>query len=172
MLWLLLVAIVLGSNSALQAQIAGYRVGSKGIDVRAIACEHNEPEDLLCRPSGDVYLRFRRGVLVEIDTSYSLTDTALVTAPDVWRRIQGRFIDRFGQPDSVRTMNALRLPKAFSGGLAAFWTKAGWCGVLTVKTIPGPDQAYVLSAIDITLEKLGTWGSENCSVFPFLVPSR
>ena len=97
---------------------------------------------------------------------------ALVTAQDVWRRIQGRFIDRFGQPDSVRTMNALRLPKAFSGGLAAFWTKAGWCGVLTVKTIPGPDQAYVLSAIDITLEKLGTWGSENCSVFPFLVPSR
>jgi hypothetical protein len=65
-------------------------------------------------------------------------------------------------------MNTLRLPPAYSEGLAVFWTKAEWCAVLTVKI--AASRSYVLVPLDLTVEKHGTWGYE-CSVYPYLEPS-
>jgi hypothetical protein len=63
------------AGSGLRAQVAGYRVGTKHLDIRAMPCEPNDG-DMLCRPNGDVYLRIRLGTLMEIDTSFYQTDTA------------------------------------------------------------------------------------------------
>ena len=158
---------LLAASVAASAQVAGYRVGTGNLDLRAIPCKENDGDDL-CQPKGEIYLRIRHGNLVEIDTSWLADYSGFLTASDVWRRVQRPFLKRFGPPDSVRIMNHARLPKAYSDGVAAFWTKPDWCGVLTIKTEVKKDQIF--AAIDLTIEKQGTW-SINCSVYPYLQSS-
>ena len=150
----------------LSSQIAGYSVGTRGLNVRAMPCSRNR-QDYLCQPSGEVYLRIHDGEVIEIDSSWTRETTVFISSPDVWRDIQAVLIARFGEPDSVRTMNTLRLPPAYSEGLAVFWTKPEWCAVLTVKT--EGFQGGFLVPIDLTIDKRDTAGY-SCSVYPYLEP--
>ena len=161
----LLLALVF-SPHALSAQVAGYRVGARGLDVRTTPCTQRE-SDLLCQPTGAVFLRIRNGTLIEIDSSWTRDTSTYFSAPDVWRQLQGRFVARFGTPDSVRTMNPLRLAGAYSEGLAVFWKKPGWCAVLTLKVAADRNGSFI--PIDLKIEQLGAWRYE-CSVYPFLEP--
>jgi hypothetical protein len=153
----------------LSAQIAGYSVGTRNLNVRAIACSHTDSGGLVCQPSGDVNLYIRDSALVEIDSTWTRNTTEYMSSPDVWRELQERLIARFGEPDSVRTMNTLKLPPAYSEGLAVFWTKPAWCAVLTVKT--GVIGSGVFIPIELTVEKRDAWGG-NCSVYPYLENSH
>jgi hypothetical protein len=168
--WVYAVLILACLGGRLEAQIAGYRVGTSKLDLRTIPCRQNE-QDQLCQPNGDIFLRVRGGILVEIDTSWqwsSQRQNEFLRAPDVWRRVQGPFVTRFGPPDSVRIMNQTRLPKAYEDGVAAFWTRRDWCGVLTVMTYT--ERLPVTAVIDLTIEKKGTWFID-CNVL-YLAPSK
>jgi hypothetical protein len=50
-----IVLVLLCVSSELNGQVAGYSVGTRNLDIRAIPCNQNR-SDLLCQPSGDVYL--------------------------------------------------------------------------------------------------------------------
>src|SRR5713101_7138334 len=117
--WLILLLHAPG----LHAQVAGYRVGAAHLDRRALPCERVGPlagldtDDVSCHPTGDVYLRFRSDTLIEIDTSWVWENRDFPRPPDVWRRVRGHLVSRFGSPDSVRTFNMFKLPKAYFEGL-------------------------------------------------------
>ena len=160
---------LLGATRGLCAQVAGNRVGTRNLDLRAIPCSKNEG-DVLCQPTGNVYLRIRGGTLVEIDTSWTDYKSEFVSAPDIWHEMQTAIVARFGSPDSVRIMNSLKMPRAYSDGLAAFWTKPGWCEVLTIKT-SAESTPHVFVSIELTVEKQGTW-FVDCSVYPYVESSQ
>jgi hypothetical protein len=148
------------------AQVAGYRVGAVLRDEHSVPCRR-DGADMLCEPSGDVYLRVRRGTIVEVDSSWVSSVTGFTTSPDIWRQSEHEFAARFGTPDSVRVMNKSRLPRAFADGVAAFWTKGGWCAVLSIKTDPKNPETNLW--FDLTAEKR-TSSITDCSVYPDLEP--
>lgn len=153
--------------AAASAQVAGYRLGAHIINYRTLPCKDNFG-DQLCAPGGGVSVRLRRGKVVEIDSTWVAVYDDYVAASDVWQRMQGALVARFAMPDSVRIMNPLRLPEAYFDGVGAFWTKANWCAVLTIKT--GDRNSKTVAFIDLTVEKRGAWASP-CSVYPYLAPS-
>jgi hypothetical protein len=171
---ILSIVVILFCPTLLPAQaigptLAGYRVGARDIDTRSIPCELKE-EDLICQPSSDTWLRFRKGELVEISQSTLEPNSEEVIAADVWAKVRPSAVGQFGTTDSVRRLN--NLPPAYFDGVVAFWIKPGttWCANMKIEIL-GQGRYKPMSVIETTIEKSGTW-SEDCSAFPELNPYK